>query len=576
MSVFWNILDGNDMDSLSESLRLSVPKLNYIVSQLFVRRGIYDKDSFSQYVRPTLSQLHDPFLMTDMQKAVTRLNEAVAMNQKIMIYGDYDVDGTTSVALIYRFLRETVYTDKFLNFYIPDRYDEGYGITKKGIDIANLWGAKLIIALDCGAKAHEEIEYAKSLGIDFIICDHHQVDDMLPDAVAMLNPMRQDDNYPFKYLSGCGVGYKLLQAFSISNNINIRYLNKHLELVALSIAADLVPVTGENRIFAYHGVRQLNSSPSIGVKGIIQISNLENKYIDMNSISFKMSPRINASGRMMNGSKTVELLISKDAETVKEKSREIESFNQERRELDTIVTKEAVKNIQRENLTSKKIIVVYNDNWHKGVIGIVASRLTDLYSKPVIVLTRDGDTFCGSARSVSGIDLYKAVENSKDLLSNFGGHPYAVGMMMPAKNIDVFKAMIEEFAEDNFATEEYVQNITIDACIDIDKITPKLLSQLKLLSPFGVGNEEPVFMSKVFLYKNSFKNTAKDSKHLFIEIPNRNRYYKRIFGFAYKQSSSITDKKDGFYQMAYTIQDISTETTKEIKINIRKISEYND
>lgn len=576
MSVIWNIPSDNDKGSLIESLRTSVPRLNYCISQLLVRRGIIDKINYSEYVRPSLSQLHDPFLMTDMQKAVIRLNEAVAMNQKIMIYGDYDVDGTTSVALIYRFLRETVYTEKFLDFYIPDRYDEGYGVTKKGIDIAHQWGAKLIIALDCGTKAYDEIEYAKSIGIDFIVCDHHQLDDVLPNAVAILNPMRPDDNYPFKYLSGCGVGYKLLQAFSISNNINMRYLNKHLELVALSIAADLVSVTGENRIFAYHGVRQLNSSPSIGVKGIIEISNLENKYIDMSSISFKMSPRINASGRMMNGSKTVELLISKDTETVKEKSNEIEFYNKERRELDAVVTKEAIRMIQINGLESKKIIVVYNDNWHKGVIGIVASRLTDMYGKPVIVLTRDGDTFCGSARSVSNIDLYKAVEDCKELLFNFGGHPYAVGMMLPSENIEVFKQRIELYAEKCFVNEDSVQTINIDVCIDIDRITPKLISQLKQLSPFGVDNEEPVFLSKVFLYKKSFKNVSKDARHLFIEIPNRNRYYRRIFGFAYKQSASISDKKDGFYQIAYTIQDVSTDQSKEIKLNIKKIVEYKE
>ncbi|MDL2290267.1 single-stranded-DNA-specific exonuclease RecJ, partial [Paludibacteraceae bacterium OttesenSCG-928-F17] len=397
-----------------------------ILARLLVQRGIATYEEARSFFRPDLSDLHDPFLMADMDKAVARLTTAMQQNEKILVYGDYDVDGTTSVSLVYKFLKQF---SNNIDYYIPDRYTEGYGISIRGIDYASEQGCKLIIALDCGIKAIEKVNYAKSLGIDFIICDHHTPDVELPDAVAVLDPKREDCQYPYEHLSGCGVGFKLIQAFAQVNNVDFSELIPLLDLVALSIASDIVPITGENRVLAYHGLKQLNSSPSIGVKGIIDVCGLSDKDITISDIVFKIGPRINASGRMKLASEAVQLLVSRDNVFAKEKSETINEYNNDRKGLDKNITEEALNLIKsNEELYNRKSIVLYNPDWHKGVIGIVASRLSEEYYRPAIVLTQSNGLASGSARSVPGFDLYKAIESCKDLLENFGGHMYAAGL----------------------------------------------------------------------------------------------------------------------------------------------------
>lgn len=419
MTNKWNLQNPTEeqihkSDQLAAELGMSP-----VICLLLVQRGITSAEEAKRFFRPNMDDLHDPFLMPDMDKAVKRLNKALGNKEKILIYGDYDVDGTTAVSLVYKYLRPYSST---LDFYIPDRYDEGYGISNKGIDYAAANGVTLVIALDCGIKAIEKIEYAKTKGIDFIICDHHMPDDTLPDAVAVLDAKRTDSVYPYEHLSGCGVGFKFMQAFAQSNNFPVADLEKLLDLLAVSIASDIVPITGENRILAYYGLKQINSNPGLGLKGIIDVCGLNGKEITISDIVFKIGPRINASGRMMNGKEAVELLLAKNSVEAKEKSESINQYNEDRRELDKKITDEANAIIEGfENIDDRKAIVVFNPDWHKGVIGIVASRLTEKYYRPAVVLTQSTGLVTGSARSVTGFDIYKAIEGCRDLLENFGG-----------------------------------------------------------------------------------------------------------------------------------------------------------
>ena len=487
-----------------------------VLAKLLVQRGIVTFDDARSFFRPDLNDLHDPFLMKDMDKAVERLTKAMQSNEKILIYGDYDVDGTTSVSLVYRFLVR-FYSN--LEYYIPDRYNEGYGISKKGIDYAAQNNFKLIIALDCGIKAIEKIKYAKSLGVDFIICDHHNPDDELPPAVAVLDSKRADCNYPYKHLSGCGVGFKLMQAFAMENNIRFEELIPLLDLVALSIASDIVPITGENRILAFYGLKQINSNPSTGVKAIIDVCGLKDREISISDIVFKIGPRINASGRMKLATEAVELMVSRDYNFAYERSGTINEYNNDRKDLDKNITDDAIALIRQDDTYSeRKSIVVFKPDWHKGVIGIVASRLAEEYYKPSVVLTESNGFASGSARSVLGFDLYKAVESCKDLLENFGGHMYAAGLTMKIEHVDEFSRRFEKYVAEHIEEDQTYPQIDIDAIIEFKDITPKFFRVLKQFGPFGPGNMKPVFESKNVYDFGSSRLVGKDQEHLKLEL----------------------------------------------------------
>ena len=516
MTNKWNfktlsVIEKGQREQMSEDLGISP-----ILAQLLVQRGITDFEAARRFFRPDLADLHDPFLFPDMQKAVDRLNTALQQKEKILVYGDYDVDGTTAVALVYTFLRK-IHSE--INFYIPDRYSEGYGISYAGIDYAAENGYSLVIALDCGIKAIEKIDYANEKGVDFIICDHHTPDEELPRAVAVLDAKRKDSIYPYEHLSGCGVGFKLMQALAISNKIDFLTLIPLLDFVVVSIASDIVPITGENRILAFWGLKQINTNPSLGLRNIIRTSGLEDKEITISDIVFKIGPRINASGRMQTASEVVELLVTKDEVFAAMRSAEIDQHNQERKSLDKTITDEA--NIHLLNvgeMESRHSIVVYNKTWSKGVIGIVASRLTEMYYRPSVVLTYSNGLASGSARSVAGFDLYKAIESCRDLLENFGGHIYAAGLSMREENVPEFTARFEKFVAENIQEDQKQPQIDIDAMLQFKDITPKFFRVLKQFAPFGPDNMKPMFCSKhVFDYGTS-RLVGKEQEHLKLEL----------------------------------------------------------
>jgi single-stranded-DNA-specific exonuclease len=484
---------------------------------LLVQRGIRSIDEAEKFFHPSLRDLHDPFLMPDMDKAVDRLYRAMGSKQKIMVYGDYDVDGTTAVALVYRYL-QNFYSE--IEYYIPTRYDEGYGISIATIDEAAERGVKLIIILDCGIKAIDEIKYAAEHGIDFIICDHHVPDDELPPAAAILNPKLEGSTYPCSHLSGCGVGYKFMQAFSISNGLGTGELENMLDLVAVSIAADIVPMVDENRVMAYHGLKRLNSNPNMGLRAIIRTCGLGGKEITISDVIFKIGPRINASGRMQSGREAVELLVARDIKDANAKSLAIDQYNKDRKELDKRITDEAnaILEAQGDLLSSNKSIVIYNKDWHKGIIGIVASRLTELYYKPSVVLTLANGLATGSSRSVQGFDVYKAVESVRDLLENFGGHTYAVGLSMKEENIPEFTRRFEEFVAANILPSQLTPQLDIDAIITFSRITPEFVSMLRLFNPFGPGNQKPVFCSCKVKDFGTSKLVGKNLEHIKLEL----------------------------------------------------------
>ena len=461
MHFKWNYeTPSPEQQKATEELAVKLGMSPVLVS-LLIKRGITTESAAKRFFRPQLGDLLNPFLMKDMDIAVDRLNDAMGRKERIMVYGDYDVDGCTSVALVYKFLQQ-FYSN--IEYYIPDRYDEGYGVSYKGIDYANENGVKLIIILDCGIKAVDEIAYAKSLGIDFISCDHHVPDDVMPPAVAILNPKRPDDSYPFKHLCGCGVGFKFMQAFAKNNGIPFSRLVPLLDLCAVSIAADIVPVTDENRILAFHGLKQLNQSPNIGLKAIIDICGMGGREISMSDIVFKIGPRINASGRMENGKMSVDLLVEKDIQEALSKAHNINEYNEQRKDIDKQMTEEANQIVARiDSQNHHSSIVLYDENWKKGVIGIVASRLTELYFRPTVVMTRDGDMATGSARSVQGFDIYSAIKSCRDLLVNFGGHTYAAGLTMKWSHLPEFRRRFQQYVDENIRPEQTEAILDIDA-----------------------------------------------------------------------------------------------------------------
>ena len=490
--------------------------LHPTLARFLIERGIHKAEEAHAFFHPQLTQLHDPFLMKDMDRAVDRLNQALGRKERIMVFGDYDVDGTTAVALVYNFLRQ--YSSN-LEYYIPDRDKEGYGVSLQAVDLAAAHGVRLIIILDCGIKAVEEIAYARTLGIDFIICDHHVPDAELPPALAILNAKRSDNTYPYTDLSGCGVGFKLMQAFARSNGIRFHKLIPLLDLVALSIASDIVPIMGENRILAYHGLRQLNHNPTTGLKAIIDVCSLTGRELTMNDIIFRIGPRLNASGRIQKGEEAVELLIEKDLKKAKEKAQRINQYNETRKDIDKTMTEEANQIVEKLNGPRQRhSIVLYNKEWHRGVIGIVASRLTEVYYRPAVVLTQTGGIATGSARSVSGFDVYKAIDHCRDLLLNFGGHTYAAGLSLKTENVEEFTKRFEEYVAAHILPEQQSPVLHVDALLDFQDITFRFYQDLKKFAPHGPGNPKPVFMTqKVYDYGTS-KIVGHHQEHLKLEL----------------------------------------------------------
>ena len=539
-----------------------------ILGRLLVERGITTAAEAKKFFRPQLSELLDPFLMKDMDLAVERLNLAMGRKERILVYGDYDVDGTTAVALVYKFIQQ-FYSN--IDYYIPDRYEEGYGVSFQGVDYAEETGVKLVIVLDCGIKAVKEIAYAKEKGIDFIICDHHVPDDELPPAAAILNAKRKDNTYPYEHLSGCGVGFKFMQAFALNNGIDFHNLVPLLDLCAVSIASDIVPIMGENRILAYHGLKQLNSNPSVGLKAIIDVCGLNDRELTMSDIVFKIGPRINASGRIQNGKEAVDLLTEKDFSTVVEKANTINQYNETRKDLDKAMTEEANKIVAEHSaLNDKHSIVLYNPEWHRGVIGIVASRLTEVFYKPSVVLTYTGGLATGSARSVTGFDVYKAVESCRDLLENFGGHTYAAGLSMKAENVPIFRERFEAFVAEHITSEQMLPVIDINAEIDFKDISNKFYADLKKFNPFGPNNEKPVFCThNVYDYGTS-KVVGRGQEHIKLELVD-NKSNKVMNGIAFGQSSHVRFiKTKRSFDIVYTIEE-NTHKKGEVQLQIEDI-----
>lgn len=519
MTYKWNYLTlSHDQKDKKNELAKKL-KLNPVLAELLIRRGIETENEAVKFLYPRLEDLHDPFLMPDMEKAILRIEKAIGNKERILIYGDYDVDGTTAVSLVYKFFRKITNN---IDYYIPDRYDEGYGISFQGIDYAVTTGVKLIISLDCGIKAVKKVAYAKEKGIDFIICDHHMPDKTLPDAVAVVDAKRPDSIYPYSELSGCGVGFKLVQAFSQRNGFPLSDIEPLLDLVAVSIASDIVPLTGENRVMIYYGLKQLNSNPSFGLRGVIETCGLTRKHITVNDIVFKIGPRINASGRMMNGKEAVDLMLVSDMVSAREKSKNIDKYNEDRRELDKRITEEAIDFIDNHlDIENQKSLVLYDETWHKGIVGIVASRLTERYYRPAIVLTKSNNMISGSARSVPGFDVYKVLESCRDILENFGGHMYAAGLTLREENLEEFTRRFNTLSFDEIEPRMMLPKITVDGEITFSQITPGFIEGLRLFSPFGPENENPVFLTKNVLDKGGSKLVGKGFRHIKLEVIDR-------------------------------------------------------
>ena len=532
---------------------------------LLLDRGITTAAEAKSFFRPQLNELLDPFLFRDMRVAVNRLNLALGRKERILVYGDYDVDGCTAVALVYRFLQR--FTSN-LDFYIPDRYDEGYGVSHKGVDYARETGVGLIIVLDCGIKAVEEITYAKECGIDFIICDHHVPDDELPPAVAILNAKRVDATYPYEHLSGCGVGFKLMQAFAIDNGIPFSQLVPLLDLCAVSIASDIVPILGENRVLAYHGLRQINANASVGLKAIIEICGLNERDVTMNDIIFKIGPRINASGRMQNGGEAAALLVERDPERAHRMALQINAYNDQRKDLDKEMTQEANTIVERLDPGHEhKAIVIYSEEWHKGVIGIVASRLTEVYCRPSVVLTRTDDMATGSARSVAGFDIYKAIDSCRDLLENFGGHTYAAGLSMKVENVPEFKRRFEEYVNQNILPTQIEPEMNIDGKLEFKDLNIRFYNELRKFAPFGPDNLTPVFCTeRVFDYGTS-KVVGHHQEHIKLELVD-NHSHNIVSGIAFGQSSQARYiKTKQAFDICYTVEE-NTHKRGEVQLQI--------
>ncbi|UKJ08360.1 single-stranded-DNA-specific exonuclease RecJ [Solitalea lacus] len=548
------------IDLLTQELNVSP-----IIAQLLERQGITSFEEAKCFFRPDINHLHDPFLMKDMESAIERIEAAIKSNEKILIYGDYDVDGTTSVSLVYSFFRKFY---NHLDYYIPDRYKEGYGISFQGIDYANAHGFSLIIALDCGIKSIDKVDYALEKGIDFIICDHHLPGEQIPTAVAVLDPKRKDCEYPYKELSGCGIGFKLIQAFAEKNHMPFSYLENFLDLVAVSIASDIVPITGENRTLAFFGLKRLNENPCEGLRALIDLS-AQKEELTITDIVFQIGPRINAAGRIDDAKHAVHLLISGSSELATEKGQIVNLKNTERKEFDNNITVEALSMIENTpELQNKKSTVLFSPNWHKGVIGIVASRLIEKYYRPTIILTESNGKATGSARSVSGFDIHEAIGACSDLLEQFGGHKYAAGLTISLDNVDAFIQKFEEVVSSTIEERSLSQEIEIDEYIKLGDITPKLMRIIKQFAPFGPGNMKPIFATKNVWCK--FEPQIVGNNHLKFTVQQSEGYSFDCIGFNLGQHYQRIRKGIPF-DICYSIEENTWNGKTTIQLSIKDI-----
>ena len=547
--------------------------IDKVLADLLVKRGVNSFEQARAFFRPSLQDLHNPFLMKDMDIAVERLHQAISSGEKILVYGDYDVDGTTAVALVYSFLLR--FTQN-VDFYIPDRYDEGYGVSYKGIDWAAEGGFSLVITLDCGIKAIDKVAYARSKGLDMIICDHHLPEESLPQAVAVLDPKREDCDYPFDDLSGCGVGFKLVQAYSQKYNIDFETLIPLLDILAVSIASDLVSMVGENRVLAHFGLKQINENPCKGLQAMIQLSNVEPGHVTVDDIVFKIGPRINAAGRMESGRLAVELLKATDMATALRIGEQINESNNERKNIDREITQEALEMAQN-NPISSDVTIVYNPLWNKGVVGIVASRLVEAYYRPAIVLTKSNGFITGSARSIGGFDLYEAIESCSDLLENFGGHIYAAGLTLREENFEEFTKRISSFIEGKITKEMLVPVVEIDAKLDFAQITPKFFRILKQFQPFGPGNNNPVFMTDNVYDAGTGRKVGAGGLHMKLDLIQETQPYHQIPSIAFNMAEHYDYIREGNpIDICYAIVENYYRGNSSIQLRLRDLRERDE
>jgi single-stranded-DNA-specific exonuclease len=541
-----------------------------VLANLLVQRGVRTFDEAKAFFRPQIDDLHDPFLMKDMNLAIERIEKAIQNNENILIYGDYDVDGTTSVALVFSFLKE--FYDK-VGFYVPDRYSEGYGISLQGVQYAQDNEFSLVITLDCGIKANEKIDYARSNGIDFIICDHHFPGDELPNAVAVLDPKRKDCTYPFQDLSGCGVGFKLIQAYAQVNDIPFEKIMRYLDLVVVSIASDIVPIIDENRTLAHFGLIQLNENPCEGLKSIINLAGIADKSIAIEDIVFKIGPRINAAGRMESADKAVELLLSDNARQAKVVANSVDYFNDARKNIDRSMTQDALRMLATDQeLREKKATVLYNSKWHKGVVGIVASRLIETYYRPTIILTSSNGLATGSARSVVGFDIYQAIEHCSDLLENFGGHMYAAGLTLQIDNVPEFTERFEKFVSENISDELLIPQVDIDGELEMSIIDSKFYRIMKQFQPFGPGNMAPVFVTKNVADNGEGRIVGLTKEHLKLSLIQENDPFKKFPAIAFQQANLYEYIQSGdFFDICYAIDENCYRGVSTLQLNIKDI-----
>ncbi|WP_394974496.1 single-stranded-DNA-specific exonuclease RecJ [uncultured Croceitalea sp.] len=549
-----------EIEKLSEEL-----KVEGLVAQLLLQRGISTYEEAKKFFRPQLSELHNPFLMKDMDIAVSRIEKAIKKEENILVYGDYDVDGTTAVALLSSYLLEN-YSN--VATYIPDRYGEGYGVSLKGIDFAEDNNFSLIIALDCGVKAIEQVNYAKEKGIDFIICDHHRPGEKLPNAIAVLDPKREDCKYPYKELCGCGVGFKLIQALAFTKGDTIEELVPYLDLVATAIGADIVPITGENRVLAYFGMQVINSKPRIGFKAII--NQIKKQELTITDVVFIIAPRINAAGRMKHGQHAVNLLTEINLKQAETFAAEIERFNTDRRDLDKEITEQALKQIKTHKEEDRFTSVVYDENWHKGVIGIVASRLTETYYRPTLVFTKSGDKLAGSARSVKGFDVYDALEGCTDCIEQFGGHKYAAGLTLLEEQYEAFKAKFEKVVSETIDPQLLTPELNVDMQIEMQQITPKLMRIIKQFAPFGPGNMTPTFMARNVQDTGYGKGVGEDEKHLKLSLTQKGLRPIGAIGFNLGNKIGQIKTKDRF-DIAFTLDENEWQGNVSLQLKLKDL-----
>ncbi len=549
--------------------------IDRVLANLLVQRGVNTFEQARSFFRPRLEDLHDPFLMADMDKAVERVHQAIVGGEKILVYGDYDVDGTTAVALVYSFIRR--FTPK-VDFYIPDRYDEGYGLSYKGLDWAGDNGVSLLITLDCGIKAIDKVEYARTKGIEVIICDHHLPEEELPGAVAVLDPKREDCHYPFDDLCGCGVGFKLAQGYVKKYDLDPQLLDPLLDLQVVSIASDLVSMTGENRILAHFGLKRLNENPRKGLLAMINLAKLEPGHINIDDIVFKIGPRINAAGRMESGRLAVELLTATDDQTAFRIGEQINNSNNERKSIDREITQEALEMVRNGNaLEAENVTIVYNPTWNKGVVGIVASRLVEAYYKPTVVLTKSNGFITGSARSVSGFDLYASIESCADLLENFGGHVYAAGLTMKEENLAAFCHRMNQFVASNITREELTPVVEIDARLDFSQITPKFTRILKQFQPFGPGNSNPVFLTEDVYDAGNGRKVGAGGVHLKLDLMQESQPYRQIAAIGFNMADYYEYIKAGNpIDICYSIVENFYRGSSTIQLRLKDIRERED